>query len=88
MNPGATTLPAASIDARSGRVDARRDAGDRVAAHADVAAVPRAAGAVDDPAVPDEKVVDRCLCARCARQHEETDESGGCQRCSHAAHYS
>ena len=48
MKPGETTLPAASIVARRGRVDPRRDAGDGVAAHAEVGAIPRAAGAVDD----------------------------------------
>ena len=74
--------------ARCGRVNPRRDARDGVAAHGNVSAVPRTAGSVDKPPVLDEEVIDRCLCARYAGQNEETDESGGCQGCSHSAHYS
>ena len=57
MNPGDTTFPAASIVRAAGASIARRDAGDRVAAHGDVGAIPRAAGAVDDAAVPDHEIV-------------------------------
>ena len=74
--------------ARCWRVNPRRDARDGVAAHGDVGAVPRTPGSVDKPAVLDEEVVDRRLCARYAGQNEETDESGGREGGSHAAHYS
>src|SRR5207245_5662114 len=57
---------ACGIDAaRRRRVDARRDARDGVAANGEIAAVPRAAGAVDDAAVPDDEIVGRRLGLRC-----------------------
>ena len=43
-------------DARRRRVDPRRDARNRVAAHREIASVPRAAGAVDDTCVADEEI--------------------------------
>ena len=71
MNPGATTLPAASIVARRRRVDARRDPDDRVAAHGDVAAIPRAARAVDDAAVANDEIEGRRLRARRGDEQRE-----------------
>ena len=49
---------AAGVDRpRRRRIDPRRDARNRVAAHRQVAAIPRAAGAVDDPAVANDQIV-------------------------------
>ena len=57
MNPGATTCTADVDRSSRGLVDGRRDAGDRVAADADVAAIPGAAGPVDDSGVAEQQIV-------------------------------
>ena len=95
MNPGETTLPAASMMRAAGRVDPRRDARDRVAAHGDVAAIPRAAGAVDDAAVADHQVVGGRLRARgVATEGGDGDDERPARRfkdkrkpCAHAPQY-
>ena len=56
MNPGATTLPAASTVRFALRPLKPPDRRDPPIADAEVARVPRRAGAVDDAAVPDEEV--------------------------------
>ena len=80
--PGRDDLAGGVDHARGRRLDARRDADDGVAAHRDVAEIPRAAGAVDDPAVADDEIVEGRLRARRGDQNaqgtrrRQRDESG------------
>ena len=78
MNPGATTWPLASIVRAAGAsIDGamRTIVSPRIG---EVAAIPRAAGAVDDAAVPDQEVVGRTLCAR---PHDNE-----CDKCGRTEH--
>ncbi len=75
MNPGATTCPPASMVRVAARLDPRRDARDGVAAHGNVAAIPRTARAVDDPGVPNQQIVGWRL--RTKDGNEERGDGGG-----------
>ena len=58
-----------------GALDSRRDARDRVAAHGNVAAIPRTARAVDDPGVTNQQIVGGRL--RTKGGNEERGDDGG-----------
>ena len=72
MKPGATTRPFDVDDARRRLGDRRRDADDRVALDGDIAAIPRAAGAVDDAPAAEDEVVGR----RLSREREPAGATG------------
>ena len=57
MNPGATTMPRASIGALGGRARQISDGRDAPMPDADIAGIPGRARAVDDVAVPDHDVI-------------------------------
>ena len=92
MNPGATTMPVAStrsFAAASASPPFGVDGDDPVAPHADVALVPRVAGAVDDATVDDDEIVGELrrrwrVAARCHPRHSERSEESG--RLRHVAH--
>ena len=57
MNPGATTMPRASMVRLAGSALQVSDGGDLARPDGDVAGIPRRPGAVDDAAVADDHVV-------------------------------
>src|SRR5204863_9843613 len=72
---------------RRGRADQRPDRGDFVADDADVAAKPRAAGAIDDAAAGDEDVESRRRPLRRSERGagESENDNGGSEAAWHAA---
>src|SRR5262249_29897365 len=76
---------AVNIDRPHGRlVDPRTDADDRIPADRNIPAIPRAAGAVDDPAVPDEQIEGRLLAARWSSG--DSDQQANDDDCNETAH--
>jgi hypothetical protein len=76
---------AVNIDRPHRRVfDPRTDADDRIPPDRDVPAIPRAAGAVDDPAVSDEQIEGRLLGARWGdRDPDQQADDGYCHETAH-----
>ena len=72
--PGRNRLAGGVDDPRRRRIDPPADPGNRVAANGDVASIPGAAGAVDDPAVLDDQIVRRRLGTGSGRRQRKKDD--------------
>ena len=77
MKPGATTSPEASMTRVAGAVIDGCDPHDRVAADPDIAAVPRAAGAVDDAPAAEDEIVSWRLRRNDGREEKQQREQPG-----------